>query len=100
MRLMCSQTQRFVASSSSGFRALVFLNLQRGWRDPFVATGFGGLAEDLADQGPADSVGTGDLAQTASGPAVADDSAAINVQWPAADMAAMSRAGKMDSTTS
>ena len=51
---------------------LVFLNLQRGWRDPFVANGFGGLAEDFADQGPADAVGPSDLAQAVSGPAVTD----------------------------
>jgi len=78
-----------VASSSSGFRRLVLLKLQRGWRDPFVATGFGGLAEDFADQGAADSVELGDLAQAASSLAVADDSAAIDVQSPAPDMLAL-----------
>ena len=78
-----------MASSSRGFRLVVLLNLQRGWRDPFVATGFGGLAEDFADQGSADSVELGDLAQAASGLAVADDSATIDVQWPAPDMLAL-----------
>jgi hypothetical protein len=54
-----------------------------------VATGFGGLAEDFADQGAADSVELGDLAQAASSLAVANDRAAIDVQWPAPDVAAL-----------
>ncbi len=54
-----------------------------------MATGCGGLAEDFADQGAADSVSAGDLAQAASSLAVADDSAAIDVQWPAPDMLAL-----------
>ena len=54
-----------------------------------MATGFGGLAEDFADQGAADSVELGNLAQAASSPTVADDSAAIDVQWPAPDMLAL-----------
>ena len=78
-----------MASSSSRFRLLVLLKLQRGRRDPFVATGFGGLPEDFADQGAADSVELGDLAQAASSLAVADDDAAIDVQWPAPDMLAL-----------
>ncbi len=75
-----------MASSSGGFRRLVLLNLQRGWRNPFVATGFGGLAEDFADQGAADSVELGDLGQAASGLAVTEDGIAIDVQWAAPDM--------------
>ena len=75
-----------MASSSSVFRVLVFLNLQRGRREAFMATGFGGLSEDFADQGAADSVGPGDLAQAASSLAVAEDGVTIDVQWPAPDM--------------
>ena len=54
-----------------------------------MATGFGGLAEDFADQGPADSVSAGDLAQAASGLPVTDDGATIYVQRPASDMPAL-----------
>jgi hypothetical protein len=49
----------------------------------------GGLAEDFADQGAADSVEPCDLAQALSGPAVTDDSTAIDVQWPSPDMLAL-----------
>ena len=72
-----------------GFWLLVLLELQRGWRDPFVATGSGGLAEDFADQGAADSVRAGDLAQAVSGLPITDDGAAIYLQRPAADMPAL-----------
>ena len=71
------------------FIAVEGLNLQRGWRGPFVATSFGGFTKDFADQGAADAVRASDLAQAAAGRAVADDSVAIYVQWAAPDMPAL-----------
>ena len=64
------------------------MDLDGGWREPFVAGGFGGLADDFADQCAADVVGRGDLGQRLSAGPVTQDGGPVHVERTAADMPA------------